>query len=147
MCLTKELYLCCRKQEQDIGMFRDCISLSWRKNTMESREGRGQELLTAEHFQLEEKISVTTANVPSERCWRVLFRFTELMWFIELFFHPPPKRLCLFKYIFYFIAHSWRCFTQWGTGNIMQFPQISPWKLKKCLSVLIFLDRPSKNWT
>ncbi|RLW12999.1 hypothetical protein DV515_00000446 [Chloebia gouldiae] len=52
------------KQEQDISMFRDCISLSWRKSTMESREGRGQELLTAEQFQLEEKISVTTANVP-----------------------------------------------------------------------------------
>lgn len=46
---------------------------------MESREGRGQELLTAEQFQLEEKISVTIANVPSERCWRGLFRFTKLM--------------------------------------------------------------------
>lgn len=60
-------------------MFPDCISLSWRKSTMESKEGRGQELLTAEQFQLEEKIPVTIANVPSERCWRGLFRFTKLM--------------------------------------------------------------------
>lgn len=58
-------------------MFPDCISLSWRKS--ESRERRGQELLTAGQFQLEEKISMATANVPSERCWRVLFRFTKLM--------------------------------------------------------------------
>lgn len=98
-----------------------------------------------EHSQQEEHIR-TTASTLSERCWGV---FVVQIYQIDViycaFLSSPSKMLHLFEYIFYFIAHYWRYFTQWGPSNIMQFPRFHHGSSKWCLSAS--LQRPSKNWT